>query len=89
MLAKITKAVSRRFGTESLNVRISDKDPLTQERLDSHFDRYGHLFRAFVFKRKMLRSEIWPKMHIIDGVPVSEQPHLNYQKLFELKKYPG
>lgn len=59
------------FGTEALNIRISDRDPLTRERLDSHLDRYGHLFRAFVLKRRLLRSEIWPKIHIIDEVASS------------------
>ena len=45
-----------RFGTEAVNVRISEKDPITEERLDSHLDKYGHLFRAFVLKRRLLRS---------------------------------
>lgn len=44
------------FGTEALNVRISDKDPLTNERYDKHLDRYGHLIRSFVLKRRVLRS---------------------------------
>lgn len=57
------------FGTESLNIRISDKDPLSREKIDKHLDRYGHLFRAFVLKRRLTRSEIWPKIHIIDDVP--------------------
>ncbi len=56
------------FGTEALNIRISDKDPLTKERIDKHLDRYGHLLRAFLLKRRINRSEIWPKIHIIDHV---------------------
>jgi hypothetical protein len=87
MLGIIRRGGRFGFGTEALNVRILEKDPITQERLDSHFDRYGHIFRAFVLKRRLLRSEIWPKMHIIDDVPVSEQPHLDYQRLYSLKKY--
>ena len=74
-----------RFGTESLNLRVSIKDPLTEERLDSNFDRYGHLFRAFVLRRRLLRSEIWPKIHILEDTP--ERQHLAYQSLFEMKKY--
>ena len=85
MIKRITNL--RFFGTEALNVRISDRDPLTNEQLDHHLDRYGHLLRAFVLKRRLLRSEVWPKIHIIDGVPQSEQQHLKYQKLFDLKKY--
>jgi hypothetical protein len=62
-------ALAFRFGTESLNVRISDRDPLTRERIDKHLDRYGHLFRAFVLKRRLNRAEIWPKIQIVDGIP--------------------
>ena len=76
------------FGTEALNVRVSEKDPNTELRVDNNLDRYGHLFRAFVLKRRVLRSEVWPKMHIIDREPVEELHHLGYQRLFSLKKYP-
>lgn len=80
-------ALRFRFGTESLNVRISDRDPLTRERIDKHLDRYGHLFRAFLLKRRLNRAEIWPKVHIVEGVPAEEQPHLARQGLFSMKKY--
>lgn len=53
-----------------MNIRVSERDPLTNERIDKNLDRYGHLFRAFVLKRRMNRAEIWPKIHIIDEVPV-------------------
>lgn len=54
MLARIAPVF--KFGTESLNIRISDRDPLTRERIDKHLDRYGHLFRAFVLKRRINRA---------------------------------
>lgn len=44
------------FGTEALNVRISDKDPISGERYDKHLERYGHVIRSFVLKRRLLRS---------------------------------
>ena len=68
-MIRIGVRLSASFGTEALNVRITDKSPTTGERLDGNLDRYGHLFRAFVLKRRLLRSEIWPKIHIIEGVP--------------------
>lgn len=89
MIKVNTLRVARCFGTEALNLRITDKDPLTKERLDNHLDRYGHIFRAFVLKRRLLRSEIWPKIHIIDGVPAEEAHHLGCQGLFSIKKYDG
>jgi len=61
----------RTFGTEALNVRISNRDNITDQRIDKHLHKYGHLFRSFVIKRRILRSEIWPKIHIIDDVPAS------------------
>ena len=83
----IAKRLIACFGTEALNVRIVAKDPLSDERLDSNLNRYGHLFRAFVGKRRLLRSEIWPKMHIIDELPQQDKVHLGYQTLYSMKKY--
>lgn len=84
MIARL--ALRCRFGTESLNIRISDRDPLTHERIDKNLDRYGHLFRAFVLKRRLTRAEVWPKMVILDGLPAEEAPHLASQRLFSMKK---
>ena len=63
--------ITRAFGTEALNLRVSDHDPLTHKKVDKHLDRYGNVLRAFVLKRRLLRSEVWPRIHIIDPVPVS------------------
>ena len=75
------------FGTEGLNLRVCEKDPVSGEKLDGHLNRYGHLFRAFVVKRRLVRSEIWPKIHILeDEVDEREKPHLKYQQLYKMKK---
>ena len=63
--------IRRTFGTEALNLRVSDRDPLSQKKVDKHLDRYGNVLRAFVLKRRLLRSEVWPRIHIIDPVPAS------------------
>jgi hypothetical protein len=52
----LTKNLRHLFGTEALNIRISDKDPITRQRIDKNLDRYGHLFRAFVLKRRINRA---------------------------------
>jgi hypothetical protein len=57
------------FGTESLNLRITKNDPITDKPLDNHLNRYGNLIAAFVQRRRINRAEVWPKIHIIDAVP--------------------
>ena len=86
LLMRLLITTCRLFGTESLNLRISHRDPLTDKKIDSDLDRYGNVLRAFVLKRRVLRSEIWPKIYIIDPVPASEQHHLAYQGLTHLRK---
>jgi hypothetical protein len=58
------------FTTDTLNWRVSMVDPATDQPTDNYVYRYHNLmYSAYLEKRRLKRSEIWPKIHIIDGVP--------------------
>lgn len=84
-----TNVIGFGFSTDILNVRVPLVDPSTHKPTDEYIYRYENpMFSAYMEKRRITRSEIWPKVEILEGTPREEQPHLRYQKLFSLKKYP-
>jgi hypothetical protein len=58
------------FGTDTLNWRVALVDPYSGKSTDYNIHRYSNtMFSAYLDKRKVRRSEIWPKIHILSDVP--------------------
>lgn len=54
------------FSTDMLNVRVPLVDPNTHKPTDEYIHKYeNQMFSAYLHKRHLKRSEIWPKIHIV------------------------
>ena len=72
-LGKATKfptcAASYGFSTDIVNVRVPLVDPSSHRPTDEYIYRYENpMFSAYMNKRHLARSEIWPKIYIMEGV---------------------
>lgn len=66
---QLSRKLAQYVGIVKFANRTPIIDPRTNQDLDTKLHQYGWLIRAFLLKRRVREDEIWPKIHIMEGVP--------------------
>lgn len=75
IIRKLNPNISKQaklFSTDTANIRVPIRDPTSQKLTDEFVHTYSNpMFSAYLEKRKVKRSEIWPKIHILKDPPAN------------------
>lgn len=55
------------FSTDTINIRVPLRDPSNGRITDEFIHQYRNpMYSAYMEKRRFKRSEIWPKIHVLN-----------------------